>query len=125
MIKIWITLSVIIMLLLFWRQVFVFKMPLKINYAPLVLVIGFISSISIFMYITHQLKLHELRAKKDVKEQLLSTIIEDISDYFIFIGERLTNIENADEKILHTVQKIVENELSEFAQISKNSRRDI
>lgn len=147
MAEIWIGITGIIILFIFWRQLIILKMAQKINYAPLVLVIGSISSISLFvfsssgefqndikyalipllislvfymlMYIMNQMNINRSSSQRESHEHLLSTLIADISGYFGVLDEKLSAIVNTDEKTLQAVQMALRNELSEFTQISK------
>ena len=48
--ELWIALTGFIMLFLFWRQIMIFKLRQKINYAPLIVIVGLVSSISLFVF---------------------------------------------------------------------------
>lgn len=145
--EIWTALTGIIILFLFWRQLVVFKMSRKINYAPVVLIIGMISSISLFvftpgsaelkndiqqallpmllslifymvMYIMYQVKINSAKAEKVEHEKLLAILVSNIKEYFGILDEKLSAIESTDEKTLNAVQMAVKNELSVFTKLS-------
>lgn len=145
--EIWTALTGVIILFLFWRQLVVFKMSRKINYAPLVLIVGMISSISLFvfsvgsgdlksdlqyallpllislvfymvMYIMFQLKINSDTAEKEEHKKLLSILISNIKEYFGVLNDKLSAIESMDEKTLDAVQLALKNELSVFTRLS-------
>lgn len=145
--EIWTASTGLIILFLFWRQLLVFKMSRKINYAPLVLIIGLISSISLFvfsidmgdlksdirfsllplllalvfymvMYVMYQLKLNSDKAEKEEHERLLGILISNIKEYFGILNDKLCTIESMDEKTLDAVQMALKNELSVFTKLS-------
>ena len=145
--EIWTAVTGSIILILFWRQLLVFKLSRKINYAPIVLIFGSISSISLFaflegsgdlkmdiqhalmpllislmfymvMHIMHQVNVVHSKAAKENHEKLLSRLITDISSYFTILDDKLSAIENTEEKTLEAVQLTLKNELSEFNQLS-------
>lgn len=145
--EIWIALTGIIILFLFWRQLVVFRMQAKINYAPLVLIIGSISSVSLFLFSSHegelksdiqyalmpllialifymvmylmfQLKISSAKVKQAEHERLLTILISNIKGYFGILDEKLSAIESTDEKTLEAVQLTLKNELSVFRQLS-------
>lgn len=145
--EIWTACTGLIILFLFWRQLLVFKMSRKINYAPLVLIIGLISSISLFvfsidmgdlksdirfsllpllvsllfymvMYVMYQLKLNSDKAEKEEHERLLGILISNIKEYFGILNDKLCVIESMDEKTLDAVQMALKNELSVFTKLS-------
>ena len=145
--EIWTALTGVIILFLFWRQLVVFKMRRKINYAPLVLIVGMISSISLFvfsvgsgdlkndlqyallpvlislifymvMYIMFQLKVNSDKAEKEEHKKLLTILISDIKEYFGVLNDKLSAIESMDEKTLDAVQMALKNELSVFTRLS-------
>lgn len=144
--EIWIALTGLIILVLFWRQLVVFKLKGKINYAPLVLITGSISSVSIFifssgelksdiqhalipmlialifyvvMYLMYQIRVTMSKEEQKSHERLLATLIADISGYFHVLDEKLSDIATTEEKTLQAVQLTLKNELSEFSQLSK------
>ena len=145
--EIWIALTGVIILFLFWRQLLVFRMQAKINYAPLVLIIGSISSVSLFvfsshegelkndiqyalmpllislifymvMYLMYQLKINSARMQQKEHEKLLAVLISNIKEYFSVLDGKLSAIESTDEKTLDAVQLALKNELSVFSQLS-------
>jgi len=145
--EIWTALTGVIILFLFWRQLVVFKMRRKINYAPIVLIVGLISSISLFvfstdrgelksdiqyallpllislifymvMYLMYQLKINSAKAEKEEHEKLLAILVSNIKEYFSVLNEKLSTIENTDEKTLDAVQMALKNELSVFSKLS-------
>lgn len=145
--EIWTALTGVIILFLFWRQLVVFKLKAKINYAPLVLIVGLISSVSVFvfsigsgdlksdiqyallpllisllfymvMYIMFQLKLSSAKAETQAHEKLLATLISDIKEYFGVLNDKLSAIESTDAKTLDAVQMALKNELSVFTRLS-------
>ncbi len=143
--EVWIAVTGLIILFLFWRQLAVFKIQGKINYAPLVLIIGSISSLSLFifssgelksdiqyslmplllslifymlMYIMYQFKVHDVRIQHNAQEQMLSTLMADIHGYFGVLDEKLSSISNAEEKTLEALQLAVKNELVSFSALS-------
>jgi hypothetical protein len=143
--EIWISLTGLIILFLFWRQLAVFKIQGKINYAPLVLIIGSISSLSLFifssgelksdiqyslmpllmslifymlMYIMYQFKVNDVRVQHNAQEQLLSTLMADIHGYFGVLDEKLSAISSTEEKTLQAIQLTLKNELSSFSELS-------
>ncbi len=145
--EIWTACTGLIILFLFWRQLLVFKMRRKINYAPLVLMIGLVSSISLFvfsiemgdlksdiqfsllplllslifymvMYVMYQFKLNSDKAEKEEHERLLGILISDIKEYFGILNDKLCVIESMDEKTLDAVQMALKNELSVFTKLS-------
>ena len=145
--EIWTALTGVIILFLFWRQLIVFKMRRKINYAPIVLIIGLISSISLFvfssdrgelksdiqyallpllislifymvMYLMYQLKINSAKAEKEEHEKLLAILVSNIKEYFSVLNEKLSVIESTDEKTLNAVQMALKNELSVFSKLS-------
>jgi len=148
--EVWIAVTGLIILFLFWRQLAVFKMQGKINYAPLVLIIGSISSLSLFifssgelksdiqyslmpllmslifymlMYIMYQFKVNDVRVQHHAQEQLLSTLMADIHGYFGVLDEKLSSISNTEEKTLDALQLALKNELSSFSELS--SRQEL
>ncbi len=145
--EIWISFTGIIILFLFWRQLLVLKMSGKINYAPLVLIIGLISSISLFvfsspggelksdiqyalmpllislifymvMYLMYQLRINSAKAEKEEHEKLLAILIANIKEYFVLLDDKLSAIESTDEKTLEAVQMALKNEMSVFTRLS-------
>jgi len=149
MAEIWIAITGVIILFLFWRQLVVFKLAQKVNYAPLVLSIGAISAISLFVFssgelkhdiqyslmpllisliffmimqLMYQTKQNRTQAQKESHEQLLSTLIADISGYFGVLDEKLGAIESIDEKTLDAMQLTLKNEFSEFSQLSTQQK---
>ncbi len=143
--QVWIAVTGLIILFLFWRQLAVFKIQGKINYAPLVLIIGSISSLSLFifssgelksdiqyalmplllslifymlMYIMYQFKVHDVRIQHNAQEQMLSTLMADIHGYFGVLDEKLSSISNAEEKTLEALGLAVKNELVSFSALS-------
>ena len=144
--EVWIAVTGLIILFLFWRQLAVFKIQGKINYAPLVLIIGSISSLSLFifssgelksdiqyslmpllmslifymlMYIMYQFKVHDVRIQhNNAQEQLLSTLMADIHGYFGVLDEKLSSISNTEEKTLAALQLALKNELASFSALS-------
>lgn len=145
--EIWIALTGVIILFLFWRQLIVFRMQAKINYAPLVLIIGSISSVSLFvfsshegelkhdiqyalmpllislifymvMYLMYQLKINSARMQQKEHEKLLAVLITNIKEYFSVLDGKLSAIESTDEKTLSAVQMALKNEFSVFTQLS-------
>ena len=143
--EIWIALTGLIILVLFWRQLVVFRLQQKINYAPLVLITGSISSISMFvfssgelksdlqhalvpmlisliffvvMYLMYQIRVTMSKEEQKSHERLLATLIADISGYFHVLDEKLSDISTTEEKTLQAVQLTLKNELSEFNQLS-------
>ncbi len=143
--EIWIALTGLIILILFWRQLVVFRLQQKINYAPLVMITGSISSIAMFIFSSGELKtdiqhalvpmlislifyvvmylMYQIRSTMSKEEQksherLLATLIADISGYFHILDEKLSEISTTEEKTLQAVQLTLKNELSEFNQLS-------
>ncbi len=143
--EIWIALTGVIILFLFWRQLVVFKMQEKINYTPLVLIVGSISSLSLFvfssgelqnsikfslipllislifymvMYLMYQVKVSSARAQHSAQEQALATLIADIRGYFSILDDKLSAISSTEEKTLNAVQMALKNEFSSFNQLS-------
>ena len=143
--EVWIAVTGLIILFLFWRQLAVFKIQGKINYAPLVLIIGSISSLSLFifssgelksdiqyslmpllmslifymlMYIMYQFKVNDVRVQHNAQEQLLSTLMADIHGYFGVLDEKLSSISNTEEKTLQAIQLALKNELHSFSELS-------
>jgi len=145
--EIWTALTGIIILFLFWRQLVVLKIRSKINYAPVVLVIGLISSISLFlfstdsgelksdiqyallpllislvfyivMYLMYQLKVNSAKVEKEEHEKLLAILVSNIKEYFSVLNEKLSVIESTDEKTLDAVLMALKNELSVFTKLS-------
>ncbi len=144
--EIWIALTGLIILVFFWRQLVVFRLKGKINYAPLVLITGSISSVSLFifstgelksdiqhalipmlialifyivMYLMYQIRVTMTKEEQKSHERLLATLIADISGYFHILDEKLSDIATTEEKTLQAVQLTLKNELSEFNQLSK------
>ncbi len=147
--EIWIALTGFIILVLFWRQLVVFRLKGKINYAPLVLITGSISSVSLFifssgelksdlqhafipmlislifyvvMYLMYQIRVTMSKEEQKSHERLLATLIADISGYFHVLDEKLSDIATTEEKTLEAVQLTLKNELSEFNQLSTQQK---
>lgn len=143
--ELWIALTGLINLLLFWRQMAIFKLHKKINYAPVVLVVGMIASSSMFilsrgelkqdiqyaltpmllsfvfylvMYIMYQVKINTDKDEQEKHERLLAILINNIKEYFSILDGKLSTIESTEEKTLAAVQLTLKNELSEFSQVS-------
>lgn len=145
--ELWIALTGLIILFLFWRQLAVLKLQGKINYAPLVLIIGAISSVSLFIFSSHegelksdiqyalmpllialifytvmylmvQLKLNSARTKQENNERLLLRLTATIEERLVILEEKLSAIANTDEKTFDAVQLALKNELSVFRQLS-------
>ena len=145
--EIWIGVTGTIMLVLFWRQLVISKRDGKVNYAPLVLLIGSISSISLFifshhenelkhdiqyalmpllialifymmMYLMYQVKINTAKKEKAEHERLLELLITNIKDYFGILDGKLSAIESTEEQTLSAVQMTLKNELAEFSQVS-------
>ena len=149
--EVWIALTGLIILFLFWRQLVIFKMRQKIDYAPVVLIIGMISSVSLFvfskgtgelkhdiqyalmpllislifymiMYVLRQFNLNRSSAEKESHERLLSTLIADIQGYFGVLDEKLSGLQNAEKQTLEAVQLTLKSELSDFSQLSQRQK---
>jgi len=147
--EIWIALTGFIILILFWRQLVVFRLQQKINYAPLVMITGSISSIAMFvsssgelksdlqhalvpilislifyvvMYLMYQIRVTMSKEEQKSHERLLATLIADISGYFHILDEKLSDISTTEEKTLQAVQLTLKNELSEFNQLSTQQK---
>jgi len=145
--ELWIALTGLIILFLFWRQIMIFKMRQKINYAPLVIIIGLVSSISLFvfsassqalkldiqyalmpllialifyipMYLMHQVRINDKKFQEEENEKQLRTFLTYIQEYFTILDEKLSSIERTDEKTLEAVQLTLKNELSVFSKLS-------
>lgn len=142
--EVWIALTGFIMLILFWRQLTIFKLDKKINYAPVVLIIGFISSICMFvfskgelqhdlkyalmpllialifymvMYLMFQVKITSDKVEKEKHERLLAILISNIKEYFGVLDGKLSAIESTEEQTLQAMQLALKNELSEFSEV--------
>jgi len=145
--EIWTALTGLIILFLFWRQLLIFKMRQKINYAPVVLIVGMISSITMFafateggelksdiqhalmpllislvfymvMYLMYQVKINSVKDAKEEDERLLSILMIKIKEYFGVLNAKLSAIESTDEKTLDAIQMALKNELSVFSKLS-------
>ncbi len=146
--EIWIAITGLIILFLFWRQLIIFRVRQKINYAPIVLIISLVSSISLFvfttgtnelkhdiqyalmplliglifyllMYIMHQFTLTRTTEEKESHERLLATLIADIQGYFGVLDEKLIMLQDAERKTLEAVQLTLKNELADFSRLSQ------
>ncbi len=145
--EVWIALTGIIILFLFWRQLAVLKLQGKVNYAPLVLIVGAVSSISLFIFSSHegelksdiqyalmpllislifytvmylmvQLKGNRAKIKKESHERLLLELSSDIKEHLSTLDEKLSAIASTDEKTFDAVQLALKNEFSVFRQLS-------
>jgi len=145
--EIWIAFSGVVILFLFWRQLMIFKMRQKINYAPLVLTFGFVSSVSLFifsagehliksdiqyalmptlialvfyipMYLMHQVRINDKKFQEEENERQLRTFLGYIQEYFTVLDDKLSAIVSTDEKTLEAVQLTMKNELSVFSKLS-------
>ena len=150
--EVWIAFTGLIILFLFWRQLMIFKMRQKINYAPLVLTFGFVSSISLFvfsagenvlksdiqyalmpslialifyipMYLMHQVRINDKKFQDEENERQLRTFLGYIQEYFTILDDKLSSIANVDEKTLEAVQLTLKNELSVFSRLSTGQER--
>lgn len=148
----WITLTGFVILFMFWRQLQGFKQGQKINYAPLSLIVGMISAISLFvfssgegdlkqdiqyslfplllslifymvMYLVYQVKINDTKLQEKENEQQLKVFLSYLQEYFSVLDEKLSAIINTDQKTLDAVQMALKNELSVFSQLS--SKQDI
>lgn len=142
--EIWIALTGFIILVLFWRQMAIFKLDKKINYAPVVIIVGAISSISMFvfskgelkhdiqyalmpllislifyvvMYVMYQVKVNAYKAQQERHEKLLTLLISNIKEYFSILDGKLSTIESTEEQTLQAMQLALKNELSEFSEV--------
>ncbi len=149
--EIWIALTGLIILFLFWRQLVIFKMRQKINYAPIVLIISLLSSISLFvfttgttelkhdiqyalmplliglvfyllMYIMHQFSMTRSSEEKESHERLLATLIADVQGYFGLLDEKLSGMADAQKQTLEAVQLTLKSELSDFSKLSNQQQ---
>jgi len=145
--ELWIALTGFVVLFLFWRQIMIFKMRQKINYAPLVIIVGLVSSISLFifsastqdlkpdiqyalmpllislifyipMYLMHQVRINDKKFQEEENDRQLRTFLKYIQEYFTILDEKLSSIERTDEKTLEAVQLTLKNELSVFSKLS-------
>lgn len=145
--ELWIAITGLIILFLFWRQLAVLKLQGKINYGPLVLTIGAISSLSLFLFSSHegelksdiqyalmpllialifhmamyllvQFKTNSIRVKQAEQEKLLLRMTSTIEEHLLVLDEKLSAIANTDEKTFDAVQLALKNELSVFRQLS-------
>ena len=145
--EIWIAFTGLIIIFLFWRQLMIFKMRQKINYAPLVITLGFVSSILLFvfsadrqdvktdlqyalmplllsltffipMYLMHQIRINDKKLQDEDNDRQLKTFLSYIQEYFTILDTKLSSIERTDEKTLEAVQLAVKNELSVFSKLS-------
>ena len=145
--ELWIALTGFIVLFLFWRQIMIFKMRQKINYAPLVVIVGLVSSISLFvfsastqalkldiqyalmpllislifyipMYLMHQIRINDKKFQEEENEKQLRKFLSYIQEYFTILDGKLSSIERTDEKTLEAVQLTLKNELSVFSKLS-------
>ena len=150
--EIWIAFTGLIILFLFWRQLMIFKLRQKINYAPLVLTIGFVSSILLFvfsadradiktdfqyalmplllaliffipMYLMHQVRINDKKIQDEDNDRQLKTFLSYIQEYFTILDTKLSSIERTDEKTLEAVQLAVKNELSVFSKLSSQQEQ--
>jgi hypothetical protein len=145
--ELWIALTGLIILFFFWRQLAVLKLQGKINYAPLVLIIGVISSVSLFIFSSHegelksdiqyalmpllialifytvmylmvQLKFNSARIKQENNEHLQLRLTATIEKHLTLLDEKLSAIASTDERIFDAVQLALKNEFSVFKQLS-------
>jgi hypothetical protein len=145
--EIWIALTGFIILFLFWRQLHGFKRNHKINYAPLSLIVGLISSISLFvfssvegdlkqdiqyalmpllislifymvMYLMHQVKINDSKLQEQENERQLKVFISYIQEYFTILDDKLSSIIDTDKRTYEAVQLTLKNEFSVFKQLS-------
>ncbi|PHR57335.1 MAG: hypothetical protein COA44_06445 [Arcobacter sp.] len=150
--ELWIALTGFIILFLFWRQIMIFKMRQKINYAPLVVIVGLVSAISLFvfsastqalkldiqyalmpllislifyipMYLMHQVRINDKKFQEEENEKQLRTFLKYIQEYFTILDEKLSAIERTDEKTLEAVQLTLKNELSVFSKLSSGQEK--
>jgi len=150
--EIWIAFTGLIILFLFWRQLMIFKMRQKINYAPLVVIIGLVSAISLFifsagnnvaksdlqyafmpllialifyipMYLMHQIRINDKKFQDEENEKQLRTFLSYIQEYFSVLDDKLSTMANTDEKTLEAVQLTLKNELSVFSKLSTGQER--
>ncbi|HIC44446.1 MAG TPA: hypothetical protein EYO73_09260 [Sulfurimonas sp.] len=145
--ELWIALTGFIMLFLFWRQIMIFKLRQKINYAPLIVIVGLVSSISLFvfsaesealktdieyalmpllislifympMYLMHQIRINDTKLVEEENEKQLRTFLSYIQEYFTVLDDKLSNIQSNEMKTLDAVQMTMKNELSVFSRLS-------
>lgn len=150
--ELWIALTGIIILFIFWRQLTVLKLQGKINYAPLVLIIGAVSSISLFIFSSHegelksdiqyallpllialifytviylmvQFKINRTELKQAEQERLLLSFSSDIKEHLDILDEKLSAIASTDEKTFDAVQMALKNEFSVFRQLSAQQEK--
>ncbi|MBE0498862.1 MAG: hypothetical protein IBX43_06415 [Campylobacterales bacterium] len=145
--ELWIALTGLIILFLFWRQLAVLKLQGKIDYAPLVLTVGAISSVCLFLFSSHeselksdiqdalmpmlialifylvmyllvQFKTNSIKAKQAEQEKLLLRMGSTIEEHLLLLDEKLSAIASTDEKTFDAVQLALKNEFSVFRQLS-------